>query len=310
MKNATIRQLRIFDEAARQESFARAAERLHLTPPAVSQQIKELEHAVGATLFDRSGRRIELTTLGEYALLYARRVLNTLTEAENAMARFTGLQSGVLSVGMVSTAMYFVPELLSHFHEEHPGVEVRLTVAANRAEMHALLDDGEIDLAIMGRAPQALRSRSEAFAAHPFVFVSAATHPLLNVGHPPIEALAPYPFLMREQGSGTRNVMQSFFDEHGFTPHQSMTMASNETIKQAVINNLGVSLLSLHTLGLELETGGLRILHVPDTPVMRVWNIVHMPGRTLSPAAEAFRYYVLENAEGLLASRDAKALQG
>ena len=119
--NVTFRQLRVFVEVARQGSVLRASEVLHLTPPAVSLQIKEIESQVGQRLFDRANRRITLSTAGEYFLVYARRLLGTLKEAEDAMARFARLESGRLTIGMVSTAKYFLPQLLARFHTEHPA---------------------------------------------------------------------------------------------------------------------------------------------------------------------------------------------
>jgi len=155
MKNVTFRQLRVFTEVARRLSFVRAAEALHLTPPAVTMQVKELEAGVGLPLFDRRGRTVSLTITGEYFLVYARRLLATLKDAEDAMARLRRIETGVLNVGLVSTAKYFVPRLLARFCEEHPGVEVRLHVAGNRERLVALLHANEIDLAALFRQGEA-----------------------------------------------------------------------------------------------------------------------------------------------------------
>src|SRR5512136_2021957 len=149
MRNATLRQLRVFAAAARHKSFGKAAEELHLTPPAVSMQIRELEQQVGLPLFDRSARQVALTVTGEYLLVYVRKVLATLKDAEDAIARFRGLQSGRVSVGMVSTAKYFVPRLLAQFRREHPAIELRLDVG-NRQALVTQLQANEVDLAIMG----------------------------------------------------------------------------------------------------------------------------------------------------------------
>ncbi|MEZ5658178.1 MAG: LysR family transcriptional regulator [Burkholderiaceae bacterium] len=306
--NVTFRQLRVFSEVARQRSFAKAAEALHLSAPAVSMQVRDLELAVGLPLFDRAGRKVALTLVGEYFVVYARRILATLKEAEDAMARFSQLESGRLTVGMVSTAMYFVPRLLARFHDEHPGVDVQLSIALNREQMYRMLGDGEIDLAIMGRPPHDVQTRAEIFASHPFVFICPPGHPLLNVGHPPLSALAQFPFVVREPASGTRNAMDRFFEQRGFTPRIAMQMDSNEGIKQAVVAGLGISFLSLHALGLELDTGALAIVHVPETPVLRNWHLVRLPSRSLSPAAEAFRYFVMAHAPDELAQWDARLL--
>ncbi|MGH8849173.1 MAG: LysR family transcriptional regulator, partial [Polaromonas sp.] len=153
MKNVTLRQLRVFASVARHLSFVRAAEELSLTPPAVSMQIKELEEQVGLPLFDRSSRSVSLTTVGEYVLAHARRVLAVMRDAEDMVARFRGLQGGALDVAMVSTAEYFLPRLLAQFRGEHPGIEIRLRVGNNRDQVVALMQQGEVELAIMGRPP-------------------------------------------------------------------------------------------------------------------------------------------------------------
>lgn len=309
MLNISFRQLRVFTEVAKGLSFARAAEALHLTPPAVTMQVKELESQLGLPLFERRGRQVTLTTSGEYFLVYARRLLATLKEADDAMARFKGAESGLLSVGLVSTAKYFVPQLLARFHDEHPGIEVKLAVCQNREQLVALLQSGEVDLAVMGRPPKELATRAEPFAAHPQVFVAALAHPLAALDHVPLEALVNQRFIAREAGSGTRNVMDAFFRDHHLSPRIAMEMPSNETIKQAVIAGMGVAFLSLHTLGLELRAGALKLLDVEHTPVMRTWNLVRMQSKLLSPAAEAFRYFVLEHAENYLTAHDQPLLQ-
>ena len=308
--NITLRQMRVFAEVARRLSFVRAAEALHLTPPAVTMQVKELEAAVGLPLFERSGRQVSLTTAGEYLLLHARRMLAVLKDAEDAMARLKHVEVGRLDVGLVSTAKYFLPRLLVQFREQHPGVELKLHVSANREQLVALLRGNEIDLAIMGRPPKDLATRAEAFAAHPQVFVAPPDHPLMRV-HPvtPL-SLEREPFIAREPGSGTRKHMEDFFARHRIAPPLAMEMPSNESIKQAVMAGMGLSFLSLHTIGLEVRSGLLGILDVQGAPIVRSWNVVHLSGRTLSPAAEALRYFVLEHGEAMLAAHDASLLPG
>ncbi|MBI4695336.1 MAG: LysR family transcriptional regulator [Gammaproteobacteria bacterium] len=309
--NITFRQLRVFEAVAERGSMNRAAAALHLTPPAVSMHIKEIEAQVGLPLFERHGRRVSLSTAGEYFLVHAKRLLANLKEADNAMARFRKLERGMLTIGMVSTAKYFLPHLLARFHDDHPGIEVRLRVANNREQLIELMKRGEADLSVMGRPPREMDTRAEVFAAHPLLFVCAPRHPLLGTGRLPVTALdRSWPLIAREQGSGTRAAMEKFFDEHRAAPRIIMEMPSNETIKQAVIAGLGLSFLSLHTLGLELRSGALSILPIDDTPVMRTWNIVSLSSKLLSPAAEAFRYFVLERGEAFLQAHDAPLLEG
>ncbi len=302
MKNATFRQLRVFCEVARQLSFSKAAAQLHLTPPAVTMQIKELEGHVGLPLFERNGKQVSLTTAGEYMLVYARKILATLKDAEDAAARLQKLEIGTLTIGMVSTAKYFLPRLLTEFQREHEGIEVRLIVG-NREQLLKMLQGNEVDIAIMGRPPKEMATRAEPFAAHPHVFVAPVDHPLLRRSHLTVQALQPYSFIVREEGSGTRAAMEKFFEATGFQPKVAMEMSSNETIKQAVMAGMGLSFLSLHTIGLELDNRLLAILDVEGSPVVRAWNVVHTLSKLLSPAAEAFRYFMLERGEQFLAEQ-------
>ena len=301
MKNATFRQLRVFSEVARHLSFTKAAQALHLTPPAVTMQVKELEGHVGLPLFERSGRSVSLTTPGEYMLVYARRMLSTLKDAEDAAARLQHVEAGTLTIGMVSTAKYFLPRLLAEFRREHEGVEIRL-VEGNREHLVKLLQANEVDVAVMGRPPKELATRTEPFAAHPHVFVAPVDHPLvLESGPHSAESLRPFGFILREQGSGTRSALEKFLEEAHLEPRVIMEMGSNETIKQAVMAGMGISFLSLHTLQLELDNRLLAVLDVDGSPVVRAWNVVHTLSKMLSPAAEAFRYFVLERGEAYLA---------
>ena len=306
--NITLRQLQIFSEVVRCASMARAAESLHLTAPAVSMQIRELEAQVGLPLFDREGRKIRLSTAGEYFLTHARRMLMVLKETNIAMARLRKLESGLLTIGMVSTAKYFVPRLLSQFSQEHPGIDIRLQVAGNRERLVALMQSGELDLAVMGRPPRELETRAEAFAAHPMVFVADPSHPLIGIGQIPTAALEAYPMIVRENGSGTRSTLQQFCADHRCQLRIAMEVSSNETIKQSVMAGMGISFLSLHTIGLELRSGLVTRLRVADTPVMRTWHVVHLQSKLLSPVAEAFRYFLIEEGERFLAEQDRELL--
>lgn len=301
MLNITFRQLRVFIEVARELSFARAAEALHRTPPAVTMQVKELESQLGLPLFERRGRQVTLTTSGEYFLVYARKLLATLKEADDAMARFKRVESGLLTVGMVSSAKYFLPPLLARFHAEHPAIELRLKLG-NREQLAALMEANELDLTVMGRPPQALATRAEPFAMHPHGLITAPEHPFAQMESVPAAALAREPFIVREDGSGTRAALMQYLEHHRLQPVFVMEMDSTEAIKQAVMAGLGVSLVSLHTIGLEMRHGLLAAPAVEGLPLMRRWHVVHLAAKLLSPAAEALRYFILERGEAHLAA--------
>jgi len=299
MKGASLRQLKAFATVARHRSFVRAAEELHLTPPAVSLQVSQLEREVGLPLFERRGKTVSLTMPGEYLLVYARRMLGTQKEADDAMARLRGAQTGRITIGMVSTAKYFLPRLLARFREEHRGVELRMSIG-NREQLIAQLRDAEVDLAVMGRPPREIEARAEQFAEQPHAIVASPLHRLAGLHQVAPSMLSGEEFIVREQGSGTRAAMEQFFRDHRVTPLQVMETTSNETIKQAVIANMGLSFLSLHTAGLELQNGLLVVLDVVGLPLVRRWHIVHLQGKSLSPAVEALRYFVLEHGAELI----------
>jgi DNA-binding transcriptional LysR family regulator len=293
LRNLSMRQLRIFLSAAQHASFSKAATELNLTAPAVSMQIKELEADLDMALFSRVGRRVELTSAGEYFLVYAKRIAANLREAEATLSKLQGVQSGTLKIGLVSTAKYFLPQLLSRFREDHFGLQIKLEVR-NRNQMVELLRDGEIDLAVMGRTPADMDVRIEAFAKHPHAFIASPGHPLAaRQGVSPL-VLNQLELIVREEGSGTRAIMERFLNDRGLTPRVTMEMSSNESIKQAVMADLGISFVSLHTVGLEVATGKLAILDIDETPISRAWHVVALNRGNPSPAAEAFRYFVLE----------------
>ena len=300
MLHLTVRQLQVFNAVARRQSFVRAAEDLHLTPPAVSMQIKQLEAQLGLPVFERSASEVRLTLAGEFFLVHARKMLGSLKEAEDLVARLRRVETGRLSLGMLSTAKYFLPRLLADFMREHPGVDVNL-VEGNREQLIDRVQRNEVDLAVMGRAPGELEARVEIIGPHPLGIVAPAQHRLARLDEVRIEQLAEEMFVIRESGSGARISMEAFFREAHIRPPILMQMSSNETIKQAVMAGMGLAFLSLHTVASEIEQKRLRPLRIPGLPIQRQWHVVHRRARTLSPVAEALRYFLIERCPRFLA---------
>lgn len=295
VRTLTLRQLQIFVVAARHLSYARAAEELHLTPPAISMQLKQLEDNVGLPLFERLGRGVALTAAGELLVHHALRVLGEIKDAEANLQAMLGAETGQLSVGLVSTAKYFMPRLLARFAQSHPGIEVQFSVG-NRASLLQKLQDNAIDLAVMGRIPTEIDAHAEPMASHPYVLIGPADHPLRDARRFDMHELRHETFLLREEGSGSRRVAEEMFKNHLFTPPRTISMGSNETIKQAVMAGMGIALMSLHTLPLELKTGEVSVLDVLGTPIERTWYVVHMNAKRLLPAGQKFREFLLDSA--------------
>jgi len=299
MRHVTFRQLRVFESAARNLSFSRAASELHLTQPGVSMHIKELESSAGLPLFERVGKKLFVTEAGRELLHHAHEALRALKDAEDTLDALRGLRGGRISIAVVSTAKYFAPQLLARFRKLHPAVDIRLSVS-NREIVVGQLVGNEVDLAIMGRPPQTMECTAVRFAEHPLVIIAAPDHPLAGRRRIPVAKMAGETFLVREPGSGTRTAMQQFFDDHEVAINVGMEMASNETIKQAVMAGMGISFISRHTVGLELESGRLVLLDVRGLPVMRHWHVVHLAAKRLSPAAQAFKAFALAHGNDVL----------
>ena len=301
MKNATLRQLRVFESAARHLSLTRAAEELHLTPPAVSIQIRQLEGHARAELFERVGRGLQLTAAGEEVLAHTRQVLSHIRAAEEAIAGLGSLEQGLLDVGAINAGDHFFPWLVAAFRERHPNIRTRLSVG-NRDELLERLAAHALDLAVMSHPPTERGFLAEPFAPHPHVIVARAGHPLARRRSIPLARIAEEPLLTREAGSATRLAMEQAFAEAAVVPRIEMEIASNETIKQAVAAGFGVGFLSQHCIEQEAALGKLIVLRVEGFPVMRQWYVVQRRGRRLPRIADAFaKFLVAEGARRIRA---------
>lgn len=293
--HVTLRQLKVFEAVARQLSFTRAASELHLSQPAVSMQIKQLEDNVGLPLFEQLGKKVYLTEAGRELYRYSRTIERELREMDEVFAQLKGVTRGRLSVSVASTANYFAPRLLAAFFRRHRNISYSLDVT-NRGTLLRQLEENERDLVIMGKPPEDLDLTSEAFMVNPLVVIAAPDHPLARERDIAVARLQQETFVVREPVSGTRMAMARFFAEHGLSPAIGMETTRNEAIKQAVAAGLGVAIVSIHTLDLELRAGVLAILHVQGLPILRHWYVVHRQGKRLSPIAQAFKDFVLAEA--------------
>ena len=229
----TIRQLQVFESVARHLSYTRAAEELHLTQPAVSMQIRQLEQAVGLALFEQIGKKIYQTRAGELMLGHALTIQEHLELAKREMDELKGVDSGRLSIGVVSTVNYFAARLLAAFSRKHPNVEIRLDVT-NRETLLRKLELNEPDLVLMGQPPNNLDVNASDFMDNPLLLVAAPDHSMAKMRNISLDSLIDETFVVREPGSGTRLAMERFFLDHDFKPKSTVEMAGNEVIKQAI----------------------------------------------------------------------------
>lgn len=297
--NITLRQLKVFEAVGRLKSYTRAAEELYLSQPAVSMQIKQMEENLGLALFEQLGKKIFLTGAGHEMYMTARQIAARLDETEQVLEDIKGVRSGRLMIAVASTANYFAPRLLASFSARHEAVTVNLDVT-NREGLISHLEANDTDMVIMGLPPESLELEAEAFMDNPLVVIAPPEHPLAGKKGISIQRLQEETFIMREPGSGTRIAMERFFAEQAAHLATGMEMSSNEAIKQAVQAGLGLGIVSLHTLELELEMKRLVVLDVESFPILRHWYIVQRKGKRLSPVAQAFKDFVLEESENIL----------
>jgi DNA-binding transcriptional LysR family regulator len=298
MKNITIRQLKIFESVARNLSFSRAAEDLHLSQPAVSMQIKQMEDHAGLPLFSQAGKRIALTEAGKVMLRHSMVILADLKAAELSINNLKAGGAQRLRVGLVTSGSYFFPHLIGAFLHGKNDVELDMTVRS-RDQLIALLRSDQIDLAVMVHAPDDPAIVAEAFAPNPFVLVAAPTHPLAYERNIPYVRIAHECLIVRESGTDTRSAANSTFGNHESTP-RFMEIGCAEAIKQSVMAGMGISFLSAQAVQFEVRAGLLKVLDVQGFPLKRHWCVVHRADRHLPPAALDFRHFLLTEGDARL----------
>ena len=281
-------------------SLAGAANELHVTGPAVAQQVRLLEKRVGLTLLERGPDGLRATQAGRALLGCAHRIEAELRSAADSLESLRSATTGHVVLGAVSTAKYFAPRIIAEYRAAHPGITVQLTVG-NRAEMLSALEEFDVDLAIMGRTPAEVDAVEEVFGDHPYVVVAAPDHPLTG-STVSIDRLSREVFLLREAGSGTRLHAEALLTGAGHEMNVGMEMTSNETIKQAVMAGLGVALISAHTIAAERLDGRLAVLDVEGMPIRRQWRAVRLATRAPSPPMSSLWGFIVEHGGALLPS--------
>jgi LysR family transcriptional regulator, transcriptional activator of the cysJI operon len=271
------RRLQVFHTVARLLSFTKAADALHMTQPAVTFQVRQLEEYFNTRLFDRTHNRINLTPVGECVFLYAEQIFERYAEMENAVKEMTGDVSGVLLIGASTTiAEYMLPALLGDFKRKYPDVRIRLRVS-NTEGIVAMVEDNVIDLGVV-EAPVGNKSLAvELCSMDQLVAVVAPDHELAVLNSVSIQDLLACPYISREEGSGTREVIAAYVSEQGI-PWENMNivmeLGSSEAIKGTVAAGLGVAILSASSLQKEVQLGTLKVL--PLTPALeRPFSFVH-----------------------------------
>jgi len=294
MRDITLKQLRSLSATVGTGTIVAAAQALHVTPPAVAQQLRLLERATGLPLFERTDRGMRATAVGQELIEATARIEAEISRCARLVDSIKSGSAGRVVFGAVSTAKYFAPQLLASFKHAHPGIDVQLIIG-NRQQIIEQLERHDVDLVIMGRPPVELELETEIFGSHPHVVIAAPDHPLAGQARVSLARLGKEAMLVRERGSGTRLLVEELFDRRRVRFPDGMEVTSNETIKQAVIAGLGVALISAHTVAAEIAAGRLVVLDVEGLPVLRQWYVVHRADHRLLPAAATMWQFLVEH---------------
>lgn len=293
MRGLTLKQLQAVAAIARRGTITGAAGELNVTPAALTSRLKQLEEEVGLALFDRTPRGLRPTDAGLGMLRTVDSINVALETCAARLEALKGLSGGRVSIGVVSTAKYFAPQALAAFSRAHPGIEINLAVG-NRNDTIESLRGYEVDLAIMGRPPADFAVKAQVFGEHPLVVIAPPDHRLVAKAQLTKADLASEPFLVREEGSGTRTVFEEFMAGVVVKRPRLGEIASNETIKQAVMAGLGIALISAHTVSTEVQSRRLAVLRVKGLPIRRQWFVVRRSDKAFGPAALAFWDFLVE----------------
>jgi LysR family transcriptional regulator for metE and metH len=299
LRRLTLKQMRGFTAAVNSGSVSAAARELHLTPPAISLQLRDLENAIGLPLLERSKTGLITTQAGQGLLELSGSIQDSLTRFGEIIGDLKGVDHGIVAVGVVSTARYFAPTVLAEFMKIYPEIKIQLLVG-NRETTMEKLESMELDFAITGLPPDHFGVEKEFISKHPQIIIAAPDHRLAKKRNIPLAELEPETFLLREPGSGTRTVSDKLFASNKNLPGSGLEFGSNETIKQAVMVGMGIALISAHTVAAELKEKRLVELDVKGLPINRKWFVVKHANKRFMPSAQALWNFIARNGKHYL----------
>lgn len=297
----TFRQLEILLAVHQGGSIKNAAESLFLTQPTVSMQLKKLSDAIGLPLYQQVGKKLKFTDAGLATVNTAKDILKSCEELDMHLSNLRGLKSGTLRLCCVTTAKYFIPHLLGPFCQRYPGIDIQFTVA-NRQQVIERLEQGLDDFYVFSHLPEGLGLEVIEFMSNDLVAIAPKNHPFTQQKKVSLSDFCQQDFLIREVGSGTRFATEEFFKKQQIQPNIKMTIASNEAIIHSVLSNLGVSILSAHTIAFG-EVYDVKVINVESLPIKSTWSFSWLKAQNLSPVAKEFLLYV--ETEGQLMMKQA-----
>ena len=296
--NYTINQLRIFLKITETQSITKASEELHLTQPAVSIQLKNLQDQFDIPLTEIVGRKIFITDFGKEIAIAAENILNQVHAINYKTLSHKGKLAGRLRISIVSTAKYVMPYFLTGFLKQHQGVELLLDVT-NKLKVLESLERNEVDFSLVSVLPTSLQIEKTELMQNK-LFVVSDNKQKFKSNRYDKSIFEKIHLIYREQGSGTRQTMEKFIQKNNLPVRKKMELTSNEAVKQAVIAGLGCSIMPLIGIKNELQNGELQIIPVKGFPIKSVWNLIWLKGKNHSPVATAFLNYIKKEKENII----------
>lgn len=296
--NFTLNQLRIFLKIVETRSITRASQELALSQPAVSIQLKNFQEQFDVPLTQLINRRIYITAFGQEIASLAERIINEVNEINYKTALYNGQLAGKLSISVVSTGKYVIPYFLTDFLRQNPSVDLKLDVS-NKAQVISDLTENTVDFSLVSALPKDLNLEKITLMKNELFLVSSS-----KFDDGAISSMNELPndisFIYREVGSATRTAMESYIDQQGISIHKKIELTSNEAVKQAVIANMGISIMPIIGIRQELQTKQLKIIPMDGLPIQTNWHIVWNRGTRLSPSAKAFIEHLENNKNSII----------
>ncbi len=296
--NYTLSQLEIFLKICQNQSITKAAEELHLTQPAVSIQLKNLQNQFDIPLTEVIGRKLYVTDFGKEVAKMAENIIFQAHEIAHKSKAFKGELIGKLKISVVSTGKYVMPFFLAGFLKKHPGVALKLDVT-NKEQVLENIAQNEVDFSLVSVLPSEMNIENLELLQNKLYLVTGKemNYPKKKYDVSIFESL---PIIYREKGSGTRYTMERYFESKGVKLQKQMELTSNEAVKQAIIAGLGSSIMPLIGLKNEIYSGDLKIIPVKGLPIKSSWQMIWQKNKGFSPVASAFLQYLREEKDRII----------
>ncbi|MFE3870971.1 LysR family transcriptional regulator [Flavobacterium sp. ZS1P70] len=290
--NYTLHQLQVFLKITQNKSITKAAMELHLTQPAVSIQLKNFQEQFDVPLTEVIGRKLYVTDFGKEIAIAAEKILNEVHAINYRTMAFKGRLSGRLKISVVSTGKYVIPYFLTDFLKQNEGVELSLDVT-NKTKVLKNLEKNEVDFSLVSVLPETIQIEKVELMPNA-LFLVANIDQKIESGIQDKKIIETLPIIYREQGSGTRYVIEKFIENNQLTVQKKMVLTGNEAVKQAVLAGLGCSIMPLIGIKNELNNGDLQIIPVKGLPIQSNWNLIWLKGKKFSPVANAYLKFIQE----------------